>query len=372
MNIIRRTLLAWGATLSALTVMPAVSRANTFDDALDAAFAAGPPALAGGVVTREGLIWSGVRGKRRADADDGVTLEDRWHLGSNTKAMTAAVFARLVEQGRTHWGLTMAEAFPDLVLDPAWRSVPIEALLRHRAGLTDDPVIGRPWLMTARDDTRSLPAQRATLTASALAQPPPGQPGKFAYANLNYIAAGAVIEAITGGSWEDAMRRELFQPLGLASAGFGAPSGSNAWGHSQAAGRATPMDPASPGSDNPLALGPAGTAHMSIADYARWIQAVCGQGDWLSVDSLNRLNTTSETNPAYALGWMVQPAPPLGAFAGAGDMLGHEGSNTLWHATAVVAPDAGLGVFTFANDGPGGGGPAACSLLARRLAALTA
>lgn len=372
MNIIRRTLLAWGATLSALTVMPAVSRANTFDDALDAAFAAGPPALAGGVVTREGLIWSGVRGKRRADADDAVTLEDRWHLGSNTKAMTAAVFARLVEQGRTHWGLTMAEAFPDLALDPAWRSVPIEALLRHRAGLTDDPVIGRPWLTTARDDTRSLPAQRAALTASALAQPPRGQPGEFAYANLNYIIAGAVIEAITGGSWEDAMRRELFQPLGLTSAGFGAPSGPNAWGHNQAAGRATPMDPANPGSDNPLALGPAGTAHMSIADYARWIQAVCGQGDWLSADSLSRLNTTTETNPAYALGWMVQPAPPLGAFAGAGDMLGHEGSNTLWHATAVVAPGAGLGVFTFANDGPGGGGPAACGLLARRLAALTA
>jgi D-alanyl-D-alanine carboxypeptidase len=371
MNIIRRTLLAWGATLSALTLLPAVSRANTFDEALDAAFRAGSPALAGGVVTREGLVWSGVRGKRRADADEAATLEDRWHLGSNTKAMTAAVFARLVEQGRTHWGLTMAEAFPGHTLDPTWRDVPIEALLRHRAGLTDDPVIGRAWLMTARDDPRSLPEQRAALTAAALGRPPGGRVGQFAYANLNYIVAGAAIEAITGGAWEDAMRAQLFEPLGLAAAGFGPPPDPNAWGHSRTGGKATPMNPADPGSDNPQALGPAGTAHMSIADYARWIQAVCGQGDWLSADSLSRLNATTETNPAYALGWMIQPAPPLGAFARAGEMLGHEGSNTLWHATAVVAPAAGLGVFAFANDGPGGAGATACSLLAQRLAALT-
>ena len=102
MNFVRRTLLGWAAGLPALAVMPAVARAETFDEALDAAFRVGSPALAGGVLTRDGLIWSGARGVRRAGSDDAVASGDRWHLGSNTKAMTAAVFARLVEQaGRT-------------------------------------------------------------------------------------------------------------------------------------------------------------------------------------------------------------------------------------------------------------------------------
>lgn len=369
MNIIRRTLLGWAAGLPALTAMPALARAETFDEALDAAFRIGPPALAGGVATREGLIWSGARGVRRAGSEEAVTTADRWHLGSNTKAMTAAVFARLVEQGRTHWGLTLAEAFLGATLDPAWRNVSIEAVMRHRAGLTDEPVLGRAWLGTARDDPRSLPVQRAVLAAAALARPPAGRPGSFAYANLNYIVAGAAIEAITGGSWEDAMRAELFQPLGLSGAGFGAPPDPNAWGHRQAGAQPSPMEPSSRGADNPAALGPAGTVHMTVADYARWTRAICDGGDWLSHDSLIRLNTSSETGPAYSLGWMVQPAPPSGAFANAGDTLAHEGSNTLWHTIAIVAPAPGLAVFTFANDAVRG--PAACRMLAQRLIALT-
>lgn len=369
MNIIRRTLLGWAAGLPALAAIPALARAETFDEALDAAFRIGSPALAGGVSTRDGLIWSGVRGVRRAGSDDAATATDRWHLGSNTKAMTAAVFARLVEQGRTHWGLTLAEAFAGAPLDPAWREVPIEAVMRHRAGLMDEPALGRAWLGTARTDPRSAPAQRAALTAEALARPPAGRPGAFVYANLNYVIAGAAIEAITGGSWENAMRTELFEPLGLSSAGFGAPPDPNAWGHHRIAGEPMAMNPASPGSDNPAALGPAGTAHLTVADYARWTRAVCGEGGWLSGDSLTRLNTTSETGPAYSLGWIVQPAPPSGAFADAGDTLAHEGSNTLWHTIAVVAPSPGLAVFAFANDGVKGS--LACRMLAQRLIALT-
>ena len=361
--------MGWAAGLPVLAAMPAVARAGTFDEALDAAFRIGPPALGGGVLTPDGLIWSGVRGMRRADSDEAVTIDDRWHLGSNTKAMTAAVFARLVEQGRTHWGLTLGEAFPDATLDPTWRDVPIETLMRHRAGLTDEPAMGLAWLMTARGDARPLPVQRAVLAASALERPPPGRPGEFSYANLNYVIVGAAIEAITAGSWEDAMRTEIFEPLGLTSGGFGAPLAPNAWGHRQVGGQPVPMDPSSPDADNPAALGPAGTAHMTIADYARWARAICGVGDWLSNDSLRRLNTTTETDPGYSLGWMVQPAPPFGAFAGAGDTLAHEGSNTYWHTIAIVAPAPGLAVFAFANDGAKG--PAACRMLAQRLISLT-
>lgn len=370
MHIIRRTLLGWAAGLPAFGAMAATARAATFDEALDAAFRAGPPALAGGVVTRDGLVWSGVRGVRRLGSDEAAQISDRWHLASNTKAMTAAVFARLVEQGRTRWGLTLPEAFPGMTLDPTWADVTIEELMRHRAGLSDDPVIGQAWLMTARDDPRPLPVQRAALAAAALAQPPSGRRGAYEYGNLNYVLVGAAIEGVTGGSWEDAMRTQLFQPLGLTGAGFGAPPSPNPWGHYFNEDQTVPIDPTGPITDNPLAMGPAATVHVTIADYARWLQAVCGQGDWLSADSLTRLSVTTETESAYALGWIAEPPPPLGAFTGASPFLAHEGTNRFWHSIVFVAPSKGLAVFAFANDEHRGA--EATAQLAVRLAALTA
>ena len=38
-----------------------------------------------------------------------MTVEDKWHLGSNTKAMTAALFGRLVDQGRARWGARVVD-----------------------------------------------------------------------------------------------------------------------------------------------------------------------------------------------------------------------------------------------------------------------
>ncbi len=375
MPINRRRLLgglaaAPAALAPALLTLPARAQAATPDAALDAVFAsAGPTALAGAIVTRTGLVWSGVRGLRQAGGTDPATLEDRWHIGSNTKAMTAAVFARLVEAGRARWTLTCAGAFPALTLDPAWREVPLTALMSHRSGLVDGAVIGLDWLRTARADPRSLPEQRAAIAAAAFARSPTGRPGAFAYSNAGYILVGAAIEAITGQAWEDVMRAELFQPLGMASAGFGPPPDPNAWGHRSMGGRLTPMNPADPGADNPLALGPAGTAHMTVADNAAWVRAIMGGGPdgWLGADSLTRLTTTTETAPAYALGWISEPASP---FDSVGASVAHEGSNTLWHATVVAGPARGVGFLALSNDAARGG--PACQQLIGRLVGLTA
>lgn len=354
MNPDRRRLLTALAALPALGAAPAVARARgqqtPADTALDAVFAsAAPPALAAGFVTRGGLGWSDVRGVRRAGASDPALIGDRWHIGSNTKAMTAALFGRLVEQGRTRWDLTVAEAFPGIIVDPAWRDVRLTALMHHRAGLADADVIGVDWLMTARDDPRPLPEQRAALAAKAFGKPPSGAPGTFAYGNANYIVVGAAIEAITGGSWEDAMQAEVFGPLGMTSAGFGPPPDPNAWGHRAGmTGPATPMDPVDPGADNPLALGPAGTAHMTVADYARFLTVFLKQGgDWLTPGTVAVLTAPAEgPPPAYACGWIVQTP----AWAGGGTVLGHEGTNTMWHAVAMVAPSRGRAVIAVSND----------------------
>lgn len=361
----RRTLLT---TLAALPLAAAprfgwaqASGAEA-EAALDAAMVNGPPALAAAVLTRAGVSWSGVRGVRRAGHETRATLEDRWHLGSNTKAMTAAVFGRLVEQGRARWDMPLTDALPGLGIDPAWAATTPEILMRHRAGLLDAGLLDQAWLIAAHADQRPLPEQRAEFAAEALARPPAGPVGQFAYGNGNYIVLGAVIEAITGQPWEAVMEAELFGPLGLASAGFGPPRDEAPWGHRGG----VPVDPVGL-ADNPRALGPAGTAHMSLADYARFVSAMMGGSpDWIGDETRRRLLTPAAGSPpAYAAGWGVGAAPWAGA-GGPGPTITHNGSNTMWFATVLAAPERGLGYIALSNDAAAG--QRACQSLVRRLA----
>ena len=352
----RRDLLA---AAGSLIVLPAgVARADVagWDDALDQAFTAGAtPALGGMVVGPQGAIWTGAKGQRRAGGTDAATAYDQWHLGSNTKAMTAALYGRLVDQGLARWDATLSSLLPDVAMDPAWRDVPVTAVLGHVAGLSDQTAMGMAWLMTARGDARSLPDQRRALVEAFLAVPPAGTPGTFAYANGNYVLVGAVIERITGHPWEQVMQTELFQPLGIESGGFGAPTGAQPWGHR--GGRS--VDPAGPVSDNPLAMGPAGTSHMTLADYGRFLSVFLNdEGDWLSADSRTRLmRPMGSGQPSYAGGWIVAEGQP---WAG-GPALTHDGSNTMWYVSTWVAPGTRRAFVAVSNDGEAG--RAACQAL---------
>src|SRR5215470_14830115 len=72
------------------------------------------PALAGAVVTSKGLEAIGATGVRKAGTPVSVTVEDEWHLGSDTKAMTATIIAHLVQRGKLKWETTLGQVFPGL------------------------------------------------------------------------------------------------------------------------------------------------------------------------------------------------------------------------------------------------------------------
>lgn len=310
------------------------------------------PALGGAVVTPEGLTFLEAAGLRNRGRPDKVTKDDLWHLGSNTKAMTAALYGRLVEEGLAKWGATLPELFPDLKLDPAWSRTSIEQVMSHRAGVSDGPVINTGWLLKAQSDKAPMTAQRTALASTALTVPPAGRPGQFEYANLNYILAGAAIERIVGEPWETAITERLFKPLGMATAGFGAPRGAQPWGHRRlpmGVGGLIPMDPEG-AADNPAAMGPAGTVHASLTDYAKFVRLfLTDGGGYLKPETIAHL-TTPPPGADYALGWGVAADKPWAK----GPRLGHEGSNTMWHAVAIVAPARGVAIIAVSNAFPSG------------------
>lgn len=351
----RRAFLTGFAVAPALGVSPSLAwardRRAQSDAALDAAFAEhAPPALAAGVVGRDGLIWSGARGVRRAGGDEPATVDQKWHLGSNGKAMTAMLYARLVERGKAKWGLTLGEAFSGLSMDEALKGVTIDDLLCHVSGLNEADIMNRERLMAAHADPRPPHEHRADFARDILARAPTGARGAFGYSNSGYVLAGHVIETVTGRPWEQVIQAELFDPLDMTTVGHGAPQGENPWGHRALPdGRLGAVDP-SRGADNPAPFGPAGRMHMSVADYAKFLRLYVAQGGgFVSAATMTKLLTPpADMGPQpYAYGWGVRPGE---AWTAGGPMLSHNGSNTMWYASANVAPARGLAVFSLANE----------------------
>lgn len=331
---------------------------------LQSAFEKVAPIGLAGAVWREGqMLWQGQTGKRIAGEETPIGASDLWHLGSNTKAMTAALWARLVEQGKLVWNMPVAEAVLsaglDVQLHPGWQDRTVEDFMRHRAGLLDARYVNGVWLMAARIDRRPLPVQRADFTRRILEAAPEGPLGVYAYGNANYVLVGSLIEGITGLSWEEVMQQQMFGPLGMTSAGFGAPEGQQPYGHVWSGDKPQSIGPDAPVSDNPKTLGPAGTVHMGLSDYGLFLTAMM-QAGWLTQDSLTRLQTPLE-GETYALGWI---APGSRSWA-AGPALLHNGSNTIWFATTVLAPARRLAIVAVSNDGSRGGD--ACSALVNEM-----
>jgi len=299
------------------------------------------PALAGAVVHAGRVVALGAVGVRAAGKEHEVTVDDCFHIGSCTKAMTATLAGVMVEAGELTWEQTLAETFPELAeeMDEDWRGVTLLELLSHRSGARRDPP--DPWRLRG-----TVREQRLYVVRAITSQPAEFEPGpEHHYSNAGYIIAGAMLERAADSSWEELMRARLFAPLGMTSAGFGAPDARP----DQPQGHYLNGEPI-PKWDNPPVYGPAGTVHCSLGDWGRFVAAHLdagrSEGALLRPETFDRLHTPPAGS--YALGWGVGTRAWAG-LAGPGPVLQHAGSNTRWYAVVWVAPQRDFAVLAATN-----------------------
>ena len=305
----------------------------------------GLPSICAGAIVDGRIVSLDAVGVRRVGSAERATVDDRYHVGSNTKAFTAALTAILVQRGKLAWDTPLERLFPKLAttMDPAYRAVTPLQLVQHRSGLTSQTYSKGMDYFASKE---ALPVQRADYTRRALDLPPLSPPGtKYEYSNRGYIVLGAALEGLTRRSWEDLVTAEILKPLGLDSAGFGAADAGGKpqpVGHVERGGKLVPV----PGGDNLPVLGPAGTLNMSVHDMLRWcaFQADEGRhGGPLTPASFAVLHTPPKGGD-YAGGFVVIPRPWAG-----GNALFHLGSNTMNVQSLWIAPAKRFAVVVSTN-----------------------
>ncbi|MGC6401930.1 MAG: serine hydrolase domain-containing protein [Flavobacteriaceae bacterium] len=300
-----------------------------------------PPGMIGAVLDSTGIRMIQAVGVRKAATSIPLLPTDRVHIGSCTKAFTAVVIARLIDKKLLDWDTTLATVFPEFqpTIHPDYLEITVKTLLTHRAGLPRNP--------TEKDLACHLrlpivQARKAIVKAS-LSEAPKNTKGMFLYSNLGYLLLGSMAEKISGRSWETLMAEYIFAPLKMTTVGFGFPGTAGKvdqpWGHRWVSNQWLPLQ-----EEYPAFIGPAGTLHCSLGDWAKFVATFLKKSPVLiSQQQMQRLTQPIDD---IASGWFVTHTDWA-----EGPVLFHTGSNTLWYASVWIAPTHNRAYIAAVNAG---------------------
>ncbi|MGW1157564.1 serine hydrolase domain-containing protein [Streptomyces sp. NPDC002519] len=324
-------------TTSQEELLPATRRALLHRIAVAQAEGRAPSLVA--AVVRDGrMVWHGSRTSVDGHAPDENV---QYRIGSITKTFTAVLVLRLRDEGVLDLGDPLEKYLPGTGAGEAT----LAELLAHTGGLAAESPA--PWW------ERTPGALRPTLT-DVLGQQPllHGTGRRFHYSNPGYTLLGALVEELRGAPWEEVLRREVLEPLGLhrTSARPQAPH-AGGWAVHPWADVLLPE----PAEDLGL-MAPAGQLWSTTGDLARFAAfLVKGDDRVLSAESLLEMRTPAAppeaadvaAGYAYCLGLEIRRS-------GERLLVGHTGSlpGFLACLTLSVEDDVAAVVLANCTSGP--------------------
>ncbi len=264
-------------------------------------------------------------GVKRIGTSDIVDADTAFPIGSESKAFTTAALAILVDRKKLKWSDLVRNRLPGFQMyDPyVTDHMTVRDLLTHRSGLG----LGEGDLMLFPNTDRS----RAELVhALRYLKPATGFRESYAYDNILYIVAGALIEAVSGERWEDFVTKNILLPVGMADThtNYDAAAPNEVSLHERNGGPIQGVGPQkilTRGEAHVLA--PAGGINASATDLARWMNVQLARGKlangqplfspeqakqmWTPVvvvppEGPHRLAALKPDMQDYALGWFVE------------------------------------------------------------------
>ncbi|ADB37912.1 serine hydrolase [Spirosoma linguale] len=296
----------------------------------------------------------GVRVIGKPDPVDSQTL---FAMASTTKAMTAACLGMMVDEGKLNWDDPVADYLPDFQLyDPAvTRELRVRDLLIHNTGVGNADVFWAAMKIPSNEILRRMRYVKPSYSLRA----------GFIYQNVMYLAAGKVLEKVSGIPWDKFIRTRIFEPLNMrrTKALFGEVTDAN---------RAKPhleVNDTVRLVDSPLeeglvdAVGPAGSVWTCPDDITAWMQCMLDSGryqgktllkpaTWAELFKPQTFVTDAEFYPTQLLTKPVWKTYGLGWFQQ--DYRGHRINFHTGSLTGMIAihgqlPDQKLAVYVQGN-----------------------
>ena len=163
------------------------------------------PGLAIGIVHKGQLIFAKGYGVRDARTKEPVDTQTTFAIASTTKALTSAALGMLVDEGKVRWDDPVTKYLPSFEMFDPWmtREVTVRDLITHRGGLPN-----ADYLWSSGDNSRSEVIRRIRFI-----KPSYSFRAGYVYHNVMYTAAGAVIEAVSGMTWDEFIRTRIFRAV---------------------------------------------------------------------------------------------------------------------------------------------------------------
>jgi CubicO group peptidase (beta-lactamase class C family) len=317
------------------------------------------PGLAVGVVEDGKVVYTRTAGELVAGEGRKIDTRTLFKIASNSKAMTTATLASLVDAGKLRWDDPVVKYLPQFRMHDAWvgRQMQVRDLLIHnsglRAGAGDLMLWPEPNTFTRADIIHGL----------AYLKPQHSFRSRYDYDNLLYIVAGEVAAAAGGAPYEKLVRREVFTPLGMDRCQVGEwhrdAIGNVAQPHMQQGERNVPVR--RDGEVIPATtMDPAGGIRCSLDDMLTWVRAwLAPQGaarNWLSSAQREALWTPQVAMPvskrmrewdnshfsAYGYGWRLSDVDGVFKVAHTGTLMG-------MYSAVTLLPDKHVGFVILIN-----------------------
>lgn len=263
------------------------------------------PEISYAVIDDKSTLEIAALGRHSIDLPDTATLNDRFHLGSNTKAMTAFIIAKYVEKGKLNWTTKFFDVFPEWKESSSaeYANITLQDLLSHKAGIQpfqgeDDPLIPE-FSGTKGEKRKQFGRFVLTLNPVRIDEQTP-----FVYSNAGYTLATLMLEKRTGKSWEQLVDKVFNRDLNL-NVKFSWPENQkqkDTWGHNSENG--TLVSIPSTVDYHLDYTEPAGDLNIKLTDYVKFIQlnlqGLKGQNNYLRSETYNFIHRGVEN---YSLGW---------------------------------------------------------------------
>jgi CubicO group peptidase (beta-lactamase class C family) len=308
------------------------------------------PGIAVAIVKDGKVVYAQGYGYRDVKRGLKVTPNTLFAIGSCSKAFTAAALGMLVDEKKLEWDKPVRNYLPDLMLSDGYATEHIRPrdLVSHQSGLPRHDLI---WY--------GSPLSRKELF-ERLRHLEPSAPlhARYQYNNLMFMTAGVLVERVAGITWEEFVRRRIFDPLGMKNSNTSVVASQKAADYSLPYGEEKGEVKDIP-FRNIDEIGPAGSINSSVNEMTNWLFLQLNKGKFGDKQIISERSLLLTQTPqivaggdlrydetfyaSYAMGWAVS------VYRGH-PLVTHSGGIDGFTSNIKLLPKDQLGVVVLTNS----------------------